>query len=206
MIRFFRASRMTAMWGSAAGAFAGAAAAWAFYPGDRGTKAVLALVAAALAVNVCLYIAKIIAVRRYQEILLLLYEKLDPEAFLAQALPLLDRKAGTVDRVTHAAHVANGYLAKGDPDAAIALLKRQQVRSRRLRCGGWWPPTWAPPPAKGGPGRRGCGPGGVKAGGLLRALQGEIPGNGPPHHRLPAALPGCPGRETGRAQRTGEGL
>ena len=55
MIRFFRASRMTAMWGSAAGAFAGAAAAWAFYPGDRGTKAVLALVAAALAVNVCLY-------------------------------------------------------------------------------------------------------------------------------------------------------
>ena len=127
MIHFFRASRMTAVWGSAAGAFAGAAAAWAFYPGDRGTKAVLALVAAALAVNVCLYIAKIISVRRYQEILLLLYEKLDPEAFLAQALPLLDRKAGTVDRVTHAAHVANGYLAKGDPDAAIALLKRQQV-------------------------------------------------------------------------------
>ena len=127
MIRFFRASRMTAVWGSAAGAFAGAAAAWVFYPGDGGTKAVLALVAAALAVNVCLYIAKIIAVRRYQEILLLLYEKLDPEAFLAQALPLLDRKAGTVDRVTHAAHVANGYLAKGDPDAAIALLKRQQV-------------------------------------------------------------------------------
>ena len=49
MIRFFRASRMTAVWGSAVGAFAGAAAAWVFYPGDGGTKAVLALVAAALA-------------------------------------------------------------------------------------------------------------------------------------------------------------
>ena len=57
MIRFFRASRMTAVWGSAAGAFAGAAAAWVFYPGDGGTKAVLALVAA------CVYLSYRISVR-----------------------------------------------------------------------------------------------------------------------------------------------
>lgn len=127
MIRFFKASRMTAVLGSLAGAAAGAGAAWLLYPGDGATRAVLMLVAAALALNVFLYIAKIVAVRRYQEILLLLYEKLDPEAFLAQALPILDRKAKTADRVTHAAHVANGYLAQGEADLAIALLKRQQV-------------------------------------------------------------------------------
>ena len=127
MIGFFKASRMTAIWGSAAGALAGAAAVWLLYPGGTDAKAVAALVTAALAVNVFLYIAKIIAVRSYQEMLLLLYEKLDAEAFLARALPLLDRRIKTADRVTHAAHVANGYLARGEADAAIALLKAQEV-------------------------------------------------------------------------------
>lgn len=200
MIRFFRASRMTAVWGSAVGAFAGAAAAWVFYPGDGGTKAVLALVAAALAVNVCLYIAKIIAVRRYQEILLLLYEKLDPEAFLAQALPLLDRKAGTADRVTHAVHVANGLSG----ERGTGRRHRPVKASAGAGAGGCAEgPCGLQPghrlPAKGGPGRRGRGPGGIKAGDPFQALQGEIPGKGPPHHRLPADLPGCSKRETGRS-------
>lgn len=127
MIGFFKESRRTAVFGSVLGAVVCAAAAWFLYSGEMSTRIILMVVAAALAVNVAVYAAKLIAMRRYQEILLLLYEKMEPQAFLDAALPILDAKAGTADRVTHAAHVANGYLALGKAGEAADLLERQQV-------------------------------------------------------------------------------
>lgn len=127
MIRYFKESRRTAVLGSVLGAAVCAAAAWFLYTGEMSTRIILVVVAAAMAVNVAVYVAKLIATRRYQEILLLLYEKMEPRAFLDAALPILDVKAGTADRVTHAAHVANGYLALGMAGEAADLLERQQV-------------------------------------------------------------------------------
>lgn len=127
MIRYFKESRRTAVFGSVFGAVVCAAAAWFLYTGEMSTRIILMAAAALLAVNVAVYAAKLTAVRRYQEILLLLYEKMEPQAFLDAALPILDIKAGTADRVTHAAHVANGYLALGKAKEAAELLERQQV-------------------------------------------------------------------------------
>lgn len=67
----------------------------------------------ALAVNVTLYQAKLIAVRRYQELLLHLYEKPDLDTFFLNAVPLLQKRVNPTDRITHAVHVANACLMRG---------------------------------------------------------------------------------------------
>ena len=65
-------------------------------------RAIVALLAAFIAVNIALYIARLMAAREYQKRLLLLYEALDPSAFLQALLPLRKKRMDASNRCTPA--------------------------------------------------------------------------------------------------------
>lgn len=136
MIGFFSQSRRIAIIGSIIGAALGACAVWILYDGQWTAKIMLMILAAALIMNSFIYIARIVALRKYQELLLDLYEKMEIQDFLEEAEPLLDKKANVKDSVTHAVHVANAYLAQGDARAAVRLLERQQIPEQALELRG----------------------------------------------------------------------
>lgn len=136
MIDFFTSSRRIAIAGSVTGSMAAACAVWGLYDGKLPSKILMTVLAVIVIVNVFIYIARIFALRKYQEILLELYEGLEMKSFLKKAEPLLDRKAGVKEAVTHAVHVANAYLALGDADAAAVLLRRQQIPEKMMELKG----------------------------------------------------------------------
>ena len=66
------------------------------------------------------------AAREYQKRLLLLYEALDPSAFLQALLPLRKKRMDASNRCTTLVHIANGYLYGGQPQQALAVLEDVQ--------------------------------------------------------------------------------
>jgi tetratricopeptide (TPR) repeat protein len=100
---------------------------WLLYEGELMTKIALSILVAILSVNIVVILARIIALGSYQEVLLLLYEKLDAEAFLKEALPMLEMRTELSQKVNHAVHIANAYMVQEKLDMAIELLQSQQV-------------------------------------------------------------------------------
>ncbi|MFQ7005085.1 MAG: hypothetical protein ACLRRT_16300 [Ruthenibacterium lactatiformans] len=88
-----------------------------------------------IAVNIALYIARLMAAREYQKRLLLLYEALDPSAFLQALLPC-GKKDGCFNRCTTLVHIANGYLYGGQPQQALAVLEDAQPPEKALEMRG----------------------------------------------------------------------
>lgn len=124
MINAFAKSRRAAWLGGALlGAAAGAATwFWAGTGQNTFTRLLLTALAAFVGVNIALYLARMIATREYQSRLLLLYEQLDPKAFLAAAEPLKNAPMNAGPRSTLLVHLANGWLYAGQPDRALEIL------------------------------------------------------------------------------------
>lgn len=99
-------------------------------------RAIVALLAAFIAVNIALYIARLMAAREYQKRLLLLYEALDPSAFLQALLPLRKKRMDASNRCTTLVHIANGYLYGGQPQQALAVLEDAQPPEKALEMRG----------------------------------------------------------------------
>ena len=76
------------------------------------------------------------AAREYQKRLLLLYEALDPSAFLQALLPLRKKRMDASNRCTTLVHIANGYLYGGQPQQALAVLEDVQPPEKALEMRG----------------------------------------------------------------------
>ena len=125
MINAFPQSRRAAWPGGAVVGAAAGISAWLYMAGRAASlfnRAIVALLAAFIAVNIALYIARLMAAREYQKRLLLLYEALDPSAFLQALLPLRKKRMDASNRCTTLVHIANGYLYGGQPQQALAVL------------------------------------------------------------------------------------
>lgn len=129
MINAFPKSRCVAWTGGAVLGAAAGISAWLYMAGRAASlfnRAIVALLAAFIAVNIALYIARLMAAREYQKRLLLLYEALDPSAFLQALLPLRKKRMDASNRCTTLVHIANGYLYGGQPQQALAVLEDVQ--------------------------------------------------------------------------------
>ena len=129
MINAFPKSRCVAWTGGAVLGAAAGISAWLYMAGRAASlfnRAIVALLAAFIAVNIALYIARLMAAREYQKRLLLLYEALDPSAFLQALLPLRKKRMDASNRCTTLVHIANGYLYGGQPQQALAVLEDAQ--------------------------------------------------------------------------------
>ena len=121
MINAFPKSRCVAWTGGAVLGAAAGISAWLYMAGRAASlfnRAIVALLPAFIAVNIALYIARLMAAREYQKRLLLLYEALDPSAFLQALLPLRKKRMDASNRCTTLVHIANGYLYGGRCAAA----------------------------------------------------------------------------------------
>ena len=89
-----------------------------------------------IAVNVAIYIARIVAMKEYQQKLLLLYRDLDPQAFLKTVEPLKTVRMDAANHCTLLVHVANGYLYAGQPQKALEILSQVQPPEKALEMKG----------------------------------------------------------------------
>lgn len=139
MINAFPKSRCVAWTGGAVLGAAAGISAWLYMAGRAASlfnRAIVALLAAFIAVNIALYIARLMAAREYQKRLLLLYEALDPSAFLQALLPLRKKRMDASNRCTTLVHIANGYLYGGQPQQALAVLEDVQPPEKALEMRG----------------------------------------------------------------------
>ena len=138
MINAFPKSRCVAWTGGAVLGAAAGISAWLYMAGRANDEtggllfarkewlAIVALLATFIAVNIALYIARLMAAREHQKRLLLLYEALDPSAFLQALLPLRKKRMDASNRCTTLVHIANGYLYGGQPQQDT--LQRAEVQ------------------------------------------------------------------------------
>ncbi len=139
MINAFAKSRRTAwIGGIVLGLVAGAGVWLALSGSDQSifNRVLLAALAAFVGVNIAVYLARMIAAREYQSRLLLLYENLDPEAFLAAAGPLENAPMDASSRCTLMVHLANGWLYAGKTDRAMEILESIQLPDKALAARG----------------------------------------------------------------------
>lgn len=147
MINAFPKSRCVAWTGGAVLGAAAGISAWLYMAGRAASlfnRAIVALLAAFIAVNIALYIARLMAAREYQKRLLLLYEALDPSAFLQALLPL--RKKGWMLPTA----APRWCILPTDISTAVSRSRHWRCwkmcsrRRRRWRCGVLWPATKLP--------------------------------------------------------------
>lgn len=139
MTNAFAKSRYVAWIGGSAAGITAAAAAWLYMaqrPAGGFNRLLVAGLAAFVAVNLVLYAARIVAEKEYQKRLLLLYEKLDPQAFLEAVLPLKGMRLNASGRCTLLVHIANGYLYSGEPLRALEILDGIQPPDTALEMRG----------------------------------------------------------------------
>ncbi len=147
MIGYFKKSRILAWAGGVLSAIGGFLAAFVLLANRlSGIQRIGASVLVSFfAVNAVLCIARLVAVREYQDRLCLLYTDLNPSSFLDVLLPLSKIKTDIVSHTTTLVHIANGYLAAGEfqkaqgilqsivlPDKAVEL--RGRVLSNLIAC------------------------------------------------------------------------
>lgn len=139
MICFFKRSRHMAWILGVLLGLVGGALGWVLaqerLAGLGGQLAVAAL-AAFLGVYLALYAARITATKEYQTILLYLYEDLNPEKFLAAALPLRKARMDPSLRGTAMAHIANGFLYAGQFQEALEVLDSIQAPEKAVELRG----------------------------------------------------------------------
>lgn len=138
MINAFPRSRRIATWGGTALGVLAAAAAWVFLSGRAGgfNHVLVSALAAFVGVNIMLYTARLAAMKEYNERLLLLYEKLDPQRFLQEVLPLREKKMNASSRCELLVHIANGRLYAGQPEKALELLDEVEPPENALEMRG----------------------------------------------------------------------
>ena len=128
MINAFPKSRCVAWTGGAVLGAAAGISAWLYMAGRAASlfnRAIVALLAAFIAVNIALYIARLMAAREYQKRLLLLYEALDPSAFLqARAAAHCSRQ-----------ELQKGIRTKGAPYAGLSAALHGYCPGKARRCG-----------------------------------------------------------------------
>lgn len=73
------------------------------------------------------YMARLLAVREYQEVMALLYEKLQAEEFVRTVESLLKTPMEPVAKTTTLAHLANGYAALGRFEDAHRILEQTEL-------------------------------------------------------------------------------
>lgn len=139
MISYYRINRLTAIIGSIAAGPATAAAVFFLLARQLpsiGSRLLAAVLAAFVAVNIVLFVARMLALRYSQTDLLLLYEKLDPQAFLEKVLPLANIKTDASTHCTTMVHIANGYLYSGDFAKAIETLQAIETPEKAIEARG----------------------------------------------------------------------
>lgn len=138
MVCAFSKSRRLAWVGCPLLGAAAAAGVWLFWGGASSlpVRLLSAGLCGCLAVSLVLYFARLVAMREYQQRLLLLYDQLDPEAFLQAMLPLRQARMRDPDRFLLLIHLANGYLYCGQPQQALSLLDELQLPEKALELRG----------------------------------------------------------------------
>ena len=136
------------------------------------------------------------AAREYQKRLLLLYEALDPSAFLQALAALRKKRMDASNRCTTLVHIANGYLYGGQPQQALAVLEDAQPPEKALEMRGLVAGNKATCFLAAGEMDPGADSHGRAAAHCSRQeLQKGIRTKGAPYAGLSAALHGyCPGR------------
>ena len=139
MINAFEKSRSTAWLGGAVLGLAAGTGAWLALK-DAGTpifnRVLLVILAAFVGTNIAVYLARMIAAREYQNRLLLLYEQLDPQAFLEAMEPLETVSLDQASRCTLLSHIANGLLYAGNTQKALEILEGISLPSKALSARG----------------------------------------------------------------------
>lgn len=125
MTAYFNKSRMTARVGGAISAAAGFSAAFFLLAGRLSVfqRFAVSFAVSFAAVNTVLYIARLVAIREYQDRLCRLYNDLNPTDFLDGMLPLTEIKTDISTHTITLVHIANGYLASGKSEKAQTLLR-----------------------------------------------------------------------------------
>lgn len=139
MISYYKQSRLTAYLGGAAAGIFAACAAWLLLRERLPNilpRLFTAGIAAFVAINVILYVARLLAMRAYQTTLLLLYEELDPTAFLQALTPMAAVKTDASTHCTTMVHIANGYLYGGNAKKAIETLLAISVPEKAFEMRG----------------------------------------------------------------------
>lgn len=136
MIRLFPRTRTIAYVGGPLGALVGFAALW-FGAGEQAesSRLLLGALGAFVGASVVLWFTKIEAAKQYKLAMSHLYTDLDPERFL-EAIERWDlTKLRPAEQATTRAHWANGLVAAGRPDEALAVLDAVVLRDdeRELR-------------------------------------------------------------------------
>lgn len=139
MINAFKESRRIAWFGGAGLGLIAGAGVWLMLKETGQTsfqRVLLAAVAAFVGINIAIYLARMVATRNYQSRLLLLYEDLDPEAFLKATEPLKNMPMNPSVRCTLLVHLANGWLYAGKADRALEILNDIKVPKKALASKG----------------------------------------------------------------------
>lgn len=139
MINAFKDSRRIAWIGGIILGLAAGAGGWFLLQGSDQPllhRGILAALATFVGANIAVYFARVIATRNYQSRLLLLYENLDPSAFLAAVEPLAKAPMGSSARCTLLVHLANGWLYAGEPDQAMKILDNIQLPEKAVASRG----------------------------------------------------------------------
>ncbi len=90
-------------------------------------KIPLSILTGTIILSIFIYSARIYALKKYQSILLELYENANPKKFLIEAEPLLERRLNITDRITLKVHIANAHMTLGNNSEAIKLLTAERL-------------------------------------------------------------------------------
>jgi len=88
-----------------------------------------------ISVYISLYIGKLMSYKIFQEILLLLYEKLEVERFIIEVESMLQAKISKKERCLLIQHLSNGYIAAGEFNKAKNILKDYMPIAEKLGAG-----------------------------------------------------------------------
>lgn len=139
MINAFAKSRRMAWFGGAALGVAAGAGAWLLLAKEEASlfnRILLVILAAFVGANIAVYLARMIAAREYQSRLLLLYEQLDPQAFLKAVEPLQKAALDQSSKCNLLVHMANGWLYAGNTEKALEILDGISLPDKALSARG----------------------------------------------------------------------
>lgn len=88
-----------------------------------------------ISMYISLYIGKLMSYKIFQEILLLLYEKLEVERFIIEVESMLQARISKKERCLLIQHLSNGYIAAGDFNKAKNILMDYMPIAEKLGAG-----------------------------------------------------------------------
>lgn len=85
-----------------------------------------------ISVYISVYIGKVMAYKSYQEVLLLLYEKLDIAGFILEGEKLFQARISNKEKGLLALHLSNGYIAAGEFEKAKNILSQNKILAKQF--------------------------------------------------------------------------